>query len=293
MIDQAHHDRLWGPIAEIAARTSDEALQAEILRLVEGDPSDPEIICRKLKELSAPRQDGDWPAIRSYVDELLKDDGASIREKTGQRDKELADANRGAEKALIAITAALDELGAGTPGGLPYRIARSRYYADLFRDGTRTLRIGNIETWWSYDQFAHRGMEPALRSIASVGERLERLRARLQATKQDIQTSAIVNQTEATRDNTYKLERIQAELARLAKATEGYTTEIKKSQLRAAEETERANKKIHELMTEIMEQEKKLNDLKLRAQWIRFMTTIIVTAIGGFIILALRILKFI
>jgi hypothetical protein len=138
------------------------------------------------------------------------------REIDGDRDRELAEINRAAEKALIVITRGLDELGVGAVGGLPYRIAKSRDYADTFRAAREYLREGNIETWWSYEQVVKRGMEPVLTFIEGVGARLDKLRTRLQATKQDILESSIALQTEATRYNTYKLERIQAELKVIA-----------------------------------------------------------------------------
>jgi DNA repair exonuclease SbcCD ATPase subunit len=93
----------------------------------------------------------------------------------------------------------------------------------MFRDAVRSLRVGNIETWWSSEQFALRAMEPPLRHIAGVGERMQRLRARLQAVKQDILQSSIAGQTEATRDNTHRLERIQAELREIAREAQKST----------------------------------------------------------------------
>lgn len=144
----------------------------------------------------------------------------------GERDTRLAEINRAAEEALIDITLGLDELGAPAVGGLPYRIARSRYYAETFRAAQEYLRVGNIETWWSYQQFAQRGIEPVLKFIESVGERLDKLRTRLQTTKQDILQRSIALQTEATRDNTYKLEQIWREIERMTKATEKLSGDI-------------------------------------------------------------------
>jgi hypothetical protein len=63
-------------------------------------------------------------------------------------------------------------------------------------------------------------MEPALRFIENIGVRLEKLRERLQSVKQDMLQSSISNQTEATRDNTHKLERIQATLKKIQVSTE-------------------------------------------------------------------------
>jgi uncharacterized membrane-anchored protein len=161
-------------------------------------------------------------------------DFRQIRTVQGNRDTDIAAANHNVERVLIGISAGLDQLGAAAIGGLQYRISRSRHYADLFRDGVRNLRVGNIETWWSYEQFAVRGMEPALRHITEVGERMDKLRARLQAVKQDILQSSIATQTEATRDNTHRLERIQAELKVIAVATRASTDAINKLQRRAA-----------------------------------------------------------
>ncbi len=157
-----------------------------------------------------------WTEILKSVD----DQEEEYRRVDGDHDAHLAEINRAAEHALIRITDGLDKLGDGAIGGLPYRIARSRYYADTFRAAQLNLRVGPIETWWSYDQFAKRGMEPVLKFIDSVGERLDKLRTRLQTMKQDILQRSIALQTEATRDNTHRLERIQSELKRMADLTE-------------------------------------------------------------------------
>jgi hypothetical protein len=150
----------------------------------------------------------------------------NYRKIDGERDRKLADINRTAEEVLIAITQGLDKLGDGAVGGLPYRLARSRYYAETFRAAQKYLRVGNIETWWSYEQFAQRGMEPVLKFIESVGERLDKLRNRLQTTKQDILQRSIALQTEATRDNTYRLEQIWRELERMANETQQLRVDI-------------------------------------------------------------------
>jgi len=153
-----------------------------------------------------------WNGILDNLDHL--------RNAKEARDIGLAEHNQNAENALIKITSALDRLGKSAIGGLSYRITRSRYYAELYRNYASALRDGNIETWWSYGQFAKRGMEPTLRFIESIGERLSKLHDRLQSVKEDILESSISNQTESTRDNTHKLERIQTVLGRLATETE-------------------------------------------------------------------------
>jgi hypothetical protein len=156
-----------------------------------------------------------WEKIKELVEKKTK----PLRDLKEKRDLCLARTNQKAEKRLIGLTSSLDELGRSTIGGLSYRISRSKFYADLFDDAVRTLRVGHIESWWSYEQFARRGMVPALRSVAAVGDRMTRLRDRLQTVKQDILQSSIANQTEATRDNTYRLEVIQRELRELRLAT--------------------------------------------------------------------------
>lgn len=180
----------------------------------------PRLACPKLRKLAVTYREttpGPWDALLRAVDEREED----YRTIDGDHDASLAEINRAAEHALLRITGGLDKLGDGAVGGLPYRIARSRYYSDTFRDAQINLRVGAIETWWSYDQFAKRGMEPVLKFIASVGERLEKLRMRLQTIKQDILQRSIAIQTEATRDNTHRLERIQSELKRMAEETHG------------------------------------------------------------------------
>jgi hypothetical protein len=145
---------------------------------------------------------------------------AEIRIEKDNFDRQLGECNIAAEGDLVKITSELDRLGRAAIGGLSYRVSKSRYYAEAFRNAALSLRAGAIETWWSYDQFVKRGMEPALRYIENVGIRLEKLRERLQAVKGDILQSSINHQTEATRDNTHKLERIQDTLRSILLETE-------------------------------------------------------------------------
>ena len=153
-----------------------------------------------------------------------------LRDEKEKRDIDLAKYNVAAEHALVGITSALDELGKAAIGGISYRVSRSRFYAQLFRETANLLRTGNIETWWSYSQFAKRSMEPSLRFVESVGIRIDKLRQRLQNVKQDILQSSISNQTEATRDNTHKLERIQEELRLMTTESKQLNTRVLKLQ---------------------------------------------------------------
>lgn len=132
-------------------------------------------------------------------------------------DKELQRLADEVEKDLIALSAALDEIGLRAVHGLHFRINRSRYYVSEFESLLGSLKIGNIDTWVSYDQFVTRGLKPAFDFIDGVGVRLLGLRARLQTVLEGIETSALVTQTSATRENTMHLRRIADTFARLHK----------------------------------------------------------------------------
>ena len=106
------------------------------------------------------------------------------------------------ETQLIAIGAALDEIGSRTVGGLHFRINRSGFHVAEFRRLLETLEVRNIQSWVSYEQFVKRGLEPAFEYIASVGSRVLALRGRLQTVSETIETSALVGQSAATRYNT-------------------------------------------------------------------------------------------
>jgi hypothetical protein len=159
-----------------------------------------------------PRDWKQWEEIQGLLDEL--------RQRKEDRDIKLTEHNQTAEQALIRIATALDRLGQAAVGGLSYRINRSRDFAERYRRQAAALNDSSIETWWSYSQFATRGMEPTLRFIESIGERHLQLHERLQGVKRDILQSSIDNQTASARDNTYRLERIEAAVGRGAAATE-------------------------------------------------------------------------
>ena len=114
----------------------------------------------------------------------------------------LHEVSRELETELIALSAALDEIGWRTAGGLHFRINRSAYHAAEFHRLLKTLNVGNIQTWISYEQFVRRGLAPAFKYVASVGARIRSLRDRLQTVTDTIETSALVGQSAATRYNT-------------------------------------------------------------------------------------------
>jgi hypothetical protein len=165
------------------------------------------------KSLDAvPQEERDWALdFKRFVYTLDK----SWRDLNADWDRELAEENQLAESRLIAIGVGLDRLGKGAIGGIHYRINRARFYSDVFRTLAETLRVGLVETWTSYTQFLTRGLNPAFKFLDSVGARLGSLRERLHGEMQSIQTSAIVNQTEATRDNTVQLENVLREVRQL------------------------------------------------------------------------------
>jgi hypothetical protein len=119
------------------------------------------------------------------------------------------------ENDLIDLSAALDAVGEEADHGLHFRINRSRYYVCEFESLLASLRVGNIDTWVSYDQFVTRGLKPAFDFIDGVGVRLLGLRSRLQSVLEGIETSALVKQSAATRENTAQLRNIADAFARL------------------------------------------------------------------------------
>ena len=205
------------------AKSAFAKLQAQSAKLQAQSP-------RSQTKSAKPQPQPYWLDLQQFVHRIQ----AVLRDRKELRDLHLAQANQRAEDDLVALTRNLDDLGRWTNGGLSYRISRSKFYADLYMDAVKTLRVGNIETWWSTEQFANRGMAPALRSIGVVGERMAGLRNRLQSVKQDIVESSIANQTEATRDNTYQLEAIQRVLGELTSSTKERNNEILRSNLETA-----------------------------------------------------------
>ena len=83
-----------------------------------------------------------------------------------------------------------------------FRLNRSAYYVSEFRILLKTLQVGNIPSWVSYQQFVRRGLTPAFDYAASVGKRLAAVRNRLLTITEMIETSALVGQSAATRHNT-------------------------------------------------------------------------------------------
>jgi Mg2+ and Co2+ transporter CorA len=145
----------------------------------------------------------------SSKSELKKDEAKLLNEAKKKRDDRLAEATDNAEKRLIEITASLDKLAQASDGGLHYRVKRSAYYIDQFHALVKILNIGGIPTWIAYNSFAERGLKPVFDLIRQTGERLQALRDRLTSVTESIQTSALVVQSSATRENTNVLKNIE------------------------------------------------------------------------------------
>ncbi len=142
-------------------------------------------------------------------DKLDKKQFKELNEARKLRDDLLAEATDNAEKRLIEITASLDKLSQASDGGLHYRVRRSAYYIDQFHALVKILGIGDVPTWIAYNSFAERGLKPVFDLIRQTGERLQALRDRLTAVTESIQTSALVVQSSATRENTNVLRNIE------------------------------------------------------------------------------------
>ena len=151
--------------------------------------------------------------LRRDFDKQKQDNPKGGRALQDQEDKALQELADKIEKDLIGLSAALDKIGARARSGLHFRINRSRFYASEFESLVASLKIGNIDTWVAYDQFVTRGLKPAFGFIDGVGSRLLGLRTRLQTVLEGIETSALVTQISATRQNTAELRSIASAVA--------------------------------------------------------------------------------
>jgi hypothetical protein len=143
----------------------------------------------------------EWSIGRDYIEQ-------NTPSQRDLRDNWIGHFTQRIERRLLTIGGALDEIGTHSIGGIHYRINRSRYYVKEFRILLDTLHVGNIGTWISYRNFYERGLHPAFDFIDNLGGRLDSLRRRLLSVTESIQTSALVAQASATRENTMELRRI-------------------------------------------------------------------------------------
>ncbi|MCI4665079.1 MAG: hypothetical protein MRY74_10205 [Neomegalonema sp.] len=121
---------------------------------------------------------------------------------------ELNDAVTRSERKLIALAGQLDNVGEGGSGRMLYVIERAQSFVREFDRLYPTLEIGDIKGWVSYEQFVKRGLRPTFDLIHFAGQRLVALRERLQTIMSTIQTTALMIEAEATRENTRQLKLI-------------------------------------------------------------------------------------
>jgi hypothetical protein len=152
--------------------------------------------------------DIEMPRIRG----VQKVTEARIQELLDVRVQELASLVKRVERRLVEIASSLDSVGTGGSGRLLFVINRSKIHMNEFERMAPSLEIGNIDGWVNYEQFVHRSVLPTFDMIRATGERLVGLRERLQSVTEMIQTSALIVESEATRQNTAILRRIQSNI---------------------------------------------------------------------------------
>jgi len=86
-----------------------------------------------------------------------------------------------AELAVRELRRKINALNSGLPGGLAYRIYRSRYFAESFKRLVEDLAVIRIEGWQPYDEFVRRRLYAVYDFIDRVGNRLVDLQKRTDA----------------------------------------------------------------------------------------------------------------
>lgn len=136
-------------------------------------------------------------AYRRFVDiELYRIDDA--------RDAEMAAVSGVMNDTLANLARDINEVG-GAATNVPFMVDRARLFTEYFNAILPTFQGGNIDTWLSYDSFGRRGRMPRQNAIDRTGIRIGTLNRRLQAITELIQTSALIQQANATRSNTAKI----------------------------------------------------------------------------------------
>ncbi len=173
---------------------------------------------------------GVWTQRRKSIEDFYREKKNRLKKKRGEiskddeqelsdlQNKDLSDLADATERHLLSIHSDLDVVSKRIPGGLLFRVSRAVFYADMIRVTVKLLKIKNIETWVTYEQFLERSVLPTYEFISRTGARLERLRGRLQVITQSIQTSSVYLQTLATRQNTEELRNLTAAQRKLARS---------------------------------------------------------------------------
>jgi hypothetical protein len=115
--------------------------------------------------------------------------------------------------ALAGISATVDDLALGIPGGLPFRLDRSAHHVRALYALLRFLRVGRIPTWVSYDELVQHGLAPVSDRMRRVGSRLRTVRARMHSVAATVEAAVSPGQAAAMGHNAALLRRAAANAA--------------------------------------------------------------------------------
>lgn len=135
------------------------------------------------------------PRERDRIDDAL----------TGLHAEELYDLIVTTESRLISIAAALDRIGQDGAGRLLYLLSRSGQFTLEFERLMSMIDVGNVPTWLNYKNFVRRGLRSTFDAIEATQDRMISLRGRIQTITDVVQTSALIIEAEATKQNTREL----------------------------------------------------------------------------------------
>jgi hypothetical protein len=102
-------------------------------------------------------------SLGNHIDNLLVNKSASLT-----------------DDELRSVQVKLNQLASSKiSGGLLYRVNRSRYYANTFRERIKEMRVQSLEGWQSYSEFFSRNLYPHFDQIDQIGKRFETLAERV------------------------------------------------------------------------------------------------------------------
>jgi hypothetical protein len=113
--------------------------------------------------------------------DLLDEASTAIRSLGNRIDELLAHGKKTlTESELGSLQAELNRIAfSEIPGGLIYRVNRSRFYASTFLQRIKEMRVQQLEGWQSYSEFFHRNLYPHFEQIDQIGQRYETLAERI------------------------------------------------------------------------------------------------------------------
>jgi len=102
-------------------------------------------------------------SLGNHIDNLLVREGASLT-----------------DRQLKMIQHLLNRLASSRiPGGLLYRVNRSRLYVNTFQQRIEEMRVSALEGWQSYSEFFRRNLYPQFEQVDQIGKRYEMLAERV------------------------------------------------------------------------------------------------------------------